>query len=192
MTAEYLLRSRPAFLITVDVEGDNLWARPRVITTNNAGYLPRFQTLCERHGLKPTWLTNWEMSHSPEFVDFATDAVRRGQAEIGMHLHAWHSPPEYALTDDDYAHTPYLTEYPRGMVDEKVRVLTERLEEVFGMKMVSHRAGRWGLNEVYARALAGFGYRADCSVTPNVSWKRDLGDPHGEGGPDYTFFPSQS
>jgi hypothetical protein len=53
--------NRAAFLITVDTEGDNLWARPRELTTHNAAWLPRFQALCERYGLKPTYLTAWEM-----------------------------------------------------------------------------------------------------------------------------------
>jgi hypothetical protein len=48
---------RGAFLITVDTEGDNLWSRPRDITVRNAEVLPRFQELCERHGLRPTYLT---------------------------------------------------------------------------------------------------------------------------------------
>ena len=38
-----------AFLITIDTEGDNLWACPREITTYNSHYLPRFQQLCERY-----------------------------------------------------------------------------------------------------------------------------------------------
>ena len=59
--------TRPAFLITIDTEGDNLWSRPRTMTTRNAEYLPRFQELCETYGLKPTYLTNWEMTNSPAF-----------------------------------------------------------------------------------------------------------------------------
>ena len=58
---------RPAFLITIDTEGDNLWANPREITTQNARFLPRFQALCERFLLKPTWLTNWEMVECPVY-----------------------------------------------------------------------------------------------------------------------------
>ena len=90
-----------AFLITVDAEGDNLWTKPRSVTTHNAKYIPRFQTLCEKFGLKPTYLTNWEMAACPAFVEFARDALARGACEIGMHLHAWNSPPIVPLTADD-------------------------------------------------------------------------------------------
>jgi hypothetical protein len=36
----------PAFLVTIDTECDNAWARSHTITTRNAAYLPRFQALC--------------------------------------------------------------------------------------------------------------------------------------------------
>ena len=68
----------PAFLISIDTEGDDLWSVPEEVTTENARYLPRFQSLCERHGLKPTWLTNYEMAESPAFGEFAHDVLRRG------------------------------------------------------------------------------------------------------------------
>ncbi|MDR8263551.1 deacetylase, partial [Acinetobacter baumannii] len=50
----------PAFLITIDTEGDNLWQKHDSITTENARYLPRFQQLCEKYGFKPVYLTNYE------------------------------------------------------------------------------------------------------------------------------------
>ena len=42
------------FLVTIDVEGDGLWEKPRQVETRNAAFLPRFQMLCERYGLRPT------------------------------------------------------------------------------------------------------------------------------------------
>ena len=180
---------QPAFLVTVDTEGDNLWSRPRSVATRNAEYLPRFQSLCEKYRLKPTYLTNWEMANCPAFVELGKDVIRRGTGEIGMHLHAWNSPPEYKLTPDDDRHQPYLIEYPASVIREKVKVMTDRLAEVFGRRPTSHRAGRWGFDATYAQALIEHGYRVDCSVTPNVSWQFCKGDPSQSGGPDYTEFP---
>src|SRR5579872_1992405 len=159
---------KPAFLITIDTEGDNAWARPREITTRNSRYLPRFQQLCERYGFKPTYLTNYEMAQCPDFRALAQDALRRGTAEVGMHLHAWNSPPLVPLTADDFDCHPYLIEYPPQNIRDKVVFLTELLEDTFQVKMRSHRAGRWSFNAVYARILVENGYRVDCSVTPLV------------------------
>jgi hypothetical protein len=184
--------TRPAFLITIDNEGDNLWSRPREIRTGNARFLPRFQALCERYGLKPVYLTNWEMAHSEVFQELGKDVLRRGRGEVGMHLHAWNSPPLEALTGDDYYYQPYLIEYPETQLREKIRTLTSVLEETFSTKMVSHRAGRWAFNETYARGLVDCGYRVDCSVTPRISWRGHRGNPAGTGGSDYRYFPTRA
>ncbi len=181
----------PAFLITVDTEGDNLWAAPRDITTRNASYLPRFQALAERHGFRPVYLTNYEMVCCEPFVEFARDVLARNAGEVGMHLHAWNSPPLDALTDDDFRFQPYLIEYPDALMKAKITRLTDMLEDRFDTKMVSHRAGRWGFDPRYAAMLLAHGYRIDCSVTPGVDWGGNPGDPAGKGGTDYSRFPTR-
>jgi hypothetical protein len=184
-------RDRPAFLVTVDTEGDNEWARPNPIPTRNAAFLPRFQALCEEFGLKPTWLTNFEMASSPGFVRFGRDVVARGAGEIGMHLHAWSSPPIRPLTHDDHATHPYLIEFAPEVMEQKIGFMTDLLQQQFGVTMVSHRGGRWAFNATYARMLVEHGYLVDCSVTPHFSWHDMPGDPAGSGGTDYRKFPEQ-
>lgn len=180
---------KPAFLITIDTEGDNLWSKPHKVTTLNAAFLPRFQALCERHHFRPTYLTNHEMATAPVFQEFGRALIDGGAAEIGMHLHAWDTPPLVSLTADDRAAQPYLIEYSHTVMREKIRVMTGTLEAVFGVKMLSHRAGRWGFDTRYAAMLEEEGYVVDCSVTPGVSWRGRLGDPSGTGGTDYAGFP---
>ena len=179
----------PAFLITIDTEGDDAWSRPAADTTHNAAYLHRFQALCEEHGLRPTYLVNHEMARCPVFRALGRDVLARNTAEIGMHLHAWSSPPLVPLGWDDRAHQPFLIEYPDAVMREKVHAITATLEDTFGVKMVSHRAGRWSFDERYARMLIDEGYRVDCSVTPLVSWRATRGAAAGRGGTDYTRFP---
>jgi len=190
--AEQTMHSKPSFLITIDTEGDNLWAKPQKVTTRNAAHLPRFQELCQKYNLKPTYLTNFEMANSPAFQELAKDVLQRAVGEIGMHLHAWDMPPLFQLTEDDWQFCPYLIEYPERIMRDKIRLITDFLEDVLGTKMLSHRAGRWSFNETYARILIENGYRVDCSVTPHVSWKNTLGDPTRNGGTDYTEFPENA
>ena len=186
------MNTTPRFLITIDTEGDNLWALPREITTRNAQFLPRFQTLCEKFNFLPTYLTNYEMALCPDFQIFAREVLRRATGEIGMHLHAWHSPPEHSLTPDDYRYTPFLIEYPPEVIRDKIAFMTDLLQENFGVKMRSHRAGRWSFNATYAKFLVEQGYVVDCSVTPHVSWRDNLGDPTQNGGSDFSNFPDQA
>lgn len=180
---------KPSFLITIDTEGDNCWESQDEIETRNAGFLPRFQSLCEAHGLSPTYLTNYEMVQDEYYREFAADCLRRGKAEIGMHLHAWNNPPHIPLTSDDRKFKPYLMEYPEPVMLEKIRTITRMLEDFFQVKVRSHRSGRWAFNSPYAKMLASEGYDVDCSVVPGCSWKYHIGKPDGQGGSDYRKFP---
>lgn len=186
------MTAAPAFLVTVDTEGDNLWARPRVVTTRNAASLPRFQALAERHGFRPTWLVNWEMAHASACVEFLRDVLARDAGEVGLHMHAWDTPPLEPLTEDDARHHPFLTEYPEALMREKIERLAGVLEEIFQRRVRSHRAGRWGFNGKYAALLRERGFAADCSVCPGVDWRTTKGDPHGAGGPDYRAAPAEA
>ncbi|HET7766818.1 MAG TPA: deacetylase [Burkholderiales bacterium] len=181
--------SETPFIITIDTEGDDLWSKPREITTRNADFLPRFQALCERFGFKPVYLTNYEMAQSEVFVEFGRDVLARGAGEIGMHLHAWNSPPIVPLTSDDFRFQPYLIEYPDPVMRDKIDVMTRLLEDRFDQAVFSHRAGRLGFDGRYAAMLLEEGYRVDCSVSPGLDWRDTLGDPRGKGGPDYRTFP---
>ncbi len=181
---------KPVFLITIDTEGDNLWSRDRMVTTRNANYLPRFQALCEKFKFKPTYLTNYEMAVDKNFCRFARGVVDRGVGEIGMHLHAWNSPPEILLTNKDYINKPYLVDYEESIIRSKVEFMTNLLEDMLSKKIVSHRAGRWAFDNRYAKILLDYGYKIDCSVTPGVSWKSTKGHPDGDGGTNYEKFPN--
>ncbi|MDD3642865.1 MAG: deacetylase [Candidatus Krumholzibacteria bacterium] len=184
--------NKPFLLVTMDTEGDDLWSGSREIGTRNARLLPRFQALCERYSLRPTWLVSYEMAVAPAFVEFARDVLERKAGEIGMHLHAWNTPPPHPLSGADHAGQPYLTEYPDRVMEEKIGFMTALLEDTFQAAVASHRAGRWGFDARYARMLAARGYLVDCSVTPHVSWRRYPGAPGGSGGPDFRGFPERS
>jgi hypothetical protein len=176
------------FIITIDTEGDNLWAKPKEITTKNALYINRFQELCEKYNFKPVYLTDYEMVMDDGYVEFARDILNRNVGEVGIHLHAWNSPPIVPLTNDDYFYMPYLMEYPSKNIFRKLKLLTDKLEDTFNVKMLSHRSGRWSINSDIIKSLVKLGYKTDCSVTPNISWKSTPGDPKCEGGTDYSRF----
>lgn len=180
-------------LITIDTEGDNAWAgKGYEDRTDNARFLPRFHRLCNRYGFKPTYLSTYEMANDGYFVDFAGDALARGECEIGAHPHAWNQPPYHRITSNDTRARPYLIEYPEAVMADKLRVLGDRLSERFGVPMRSHRAGRWAMNATYARILASLGYTVDCSVTPHdggVLFDRPAPDQVKVPLPDYSQFP---
>ena len=162
-------------IITIDTEGDNLWAwrEGQPIGTENTRFLPPFQSLCEEYGMKPVYLSNYEMLQDPRFCAFSREKQDRGLCEIGMHLHAWNCPPmEETLParTDCVPGAAYLIEYSEEAMEEKIRFMTELITEKMGLPPVSHRAGRWATDDRYFRLLQKYGYRVDCSVTPKLDW----------------------
>lgn len=182
------------FIITVDTEGDNLWQWKYgdKINTENSVYLDRFQRLCDKYRFKPVYLTNYEMISDDRYVEFINRNLEKGNCEIGMHLHALNNPPEYNLENIEHENNvPYLIEYPKEVMEKKISVLTETIIEKTGVKPVSHRAGRWATNSEYFELLFKYGYKIDCSVTPNVSWITCKGQTMNSFGNDYTEYPEE-
>ena len=172
------------FFLTVDTEGDNIWDKPRKIVATNVEKLYRFQELCNIYAIKPIYLTNYEAAGNKIFQQLVNE--NSGKLEIGLHLHAWNSPPEYNLTGNDYYHQPYLHEYPAEIIKSKIGYLIKKLQDTFGMEIISHRGGRYSISETIFESLAENGIRVDCSVVPGFNWKTSQGAPDGNGGPDFT------
>lgn len=181
------------FIITIDTEGDDLWKRVttpsgmREIKVENAKYITRFQTLCEKYQYKPTYLVNYEMAGAEAFVSQAREWWRDGKCEIGMHMHAWNTPPIYQLPFNKKGHNPYAGEYSRSILWQKMLTMTKTIEKTFGARPISHRGGRWYIDPWYIRALLQLGYQVDCSVTPGINWNSTIGNTMY--GPDYSHFP---
>lgn len=169
------------FIITVDTEGDYIWHTinrsygERKITVENAKYIERFQNICNKYDLKPTYLVNFEMAFAAPFVDQAKDWAKRGECEIGMHLHSWNTPPEYPFPYHRKSHNPYAGDYPAPVMMEKMKYMTDIIERQFHVRPISHRGGRWYFDGNVLKALSSLGYIVDCSVTPGVSWADCIG-----------------
>ena len=178
------------FLITIDTEGDNLWAWKQgdAIRTENVLYLQRFQNLCNRFDFKPVWLSNYEMLSDSRYVDFISSVEQSGTGELGMHLHAWSTPPEHSLAVR-HSGAPYLIEYPIEGMEEKIAAMTDVIRSRTGVTPVSHRAGRWAMDQRYFDLLVKYGYQVDCSVTPHVSWESNVGATENSRGSDYSQCP---
>ena len=183
------------FIITVDTEGDNLWERAtrrdgcRCITTENAKYIERFQILCQKYSFIPTYLTNYEMIMEEEFTGRAKEWNKDNLCEIGMHMHAWNCPPTYQLPFYVKGHNPYAGEYPKEILLDKLKFLTELICNKIGYAPVSHRGGRWYIDEWYIEQLIKLGYKFDCTITPGISWKKTIGNR--DFGVDYKNYPNR-
>ncbi len=187
------MKKKKKFLITIDTEGDNLWNwhEGMPIRTDCVEYLPRFQELCNKFEFKPTWLTNYEVIMDDRYVEFIQKVESSGTGELGMHLHAWSTPPDYKIPVEENGQ-PYLIEFPEDIMEEKIKTMTELIISRTGIKPVSHRAGRWAMDDRYFRLLVKYGYKYDCSVTPYIDWSDNLGWTKGFGGSDYSAYSEKA
>lgn len=179
------MKKLPLF-ITLDAELDNGWGKPHTITTENAKGVERFQAFCEQYSMKPIYLTTYEMALDDNFVNATKAKNSQGLCEIGMHMHGWSTPPDYQVTEDDLKFLPFIIEYPKDNIIKKVETMTKLLQDIYEEDVISHRAGRWIMNEEYLDVLAEFGYKIDCSETPLYDWSSAKGNPNATGGRDYS------
>jgi len=173
--------SQTALLVTIDVEEDMpRWTVEPETTVQNASALPRLQRLCEELGVRPTYLVDYPMATQNPARDIIGALAQNHGCEIGAHLHPWNTPP---LPDGLELEPRRATQLPVPLMEARLETLTHTLEQQFGRRPTSFRAGRFGLNGATLCALEKLGYQVDSSLTPGFNWT-------GEGGEDYTHVPT--
>ena len=158
------------FIVTVDVEGDDLWNYEvgREVKTDNARFIPRFQQLCENYEIKPVYLVDYEMAMSKEWMTYLKPLVIDGKCEAGIHIHGWNTPPIIEI-ESKYSETSYITEYSSDIQLKKILTVKSLLEELLETEIISHRSGRWAMDEHLPEILEMAGINIDCSVTPQLN-----------------------
>lgn len=162
------------FIITVDTEPDGQWDINAPETMENAKYIKRFQILCDQYNFKPVYLTDYVMLKDSYFTGMMNEYDQADKCEIGMHLHAWDTPP-FSDLDKIKGNRPYLIEYSEQIMEEKIKILTNELRNTFSREISTHRAGRWALDKRYIQLLDKYDILVDCSITPHIDWSSSRG-----------------
>jgi len=176
-----------ALIVTVDTEEEGLWNgqyRREGNTVRNVYCLGRFQELCDRFGVRPTYLVDAPVLQDDAAVELLRGFQDSGRAEIGAHLHPWCNPPHEEPLN---TRNSYMCNLPEALQRAKLTWLTERIERRFGRRPTSFRAGRYGLDIVGARILRELGYLVDSSVIPFTDYSAD-GGPNFEHAPHLPYF----
>lgn len=169
-------------LVTIDTEEEGLWNgtfRRHGNTVGNLQGVGRFQRLCDRFGIRPTYLITAPVATDPFAINLLRELQDAGRAEIGAHVHPWCNPP---FEEDVRPRSSYLCNLPAKLQREKIAWLSDVIERRFGRRPTSFRAGRYGLDITGARLLAELGYRVDSSVIPFIDYTS-------ESGPDFRQAP---
>ena len=175
------------FILTIDTEADNQWDHGCDVTVKNIAFIPRFQELCNKYKVKPTYLVTSEVCEDNFAKEIFRSYLSQHIAEVGAHLHAWTTGPfrdEDGFRDNDKGHA-FATELPVDLLKEKIKTLTGQIETSFGIHPQSFRSGRYGFNDDVARSLVEHDYLVDSSVSPYTNWASHPGVPGSIGGPDF-------
>lgn len=177
---------KPLLAFTIDVEEDMPdWGITDPISVGNVAALPRVHDLCERHGVRPTYLCTYPVATMPYSRAVLRELFARGDCELGTHMHAWNTPPFGRVPGregDERRHTYYQFELGPERFRDKLAVLHEAVGAITGEAPRSFRAGRFGIDAATLRELLPFGYEVDSSVTP-------LTAPVAARGPDFREAP---
>jgi hypothetical protein len=171
----------PTFVMSVDVEPDSpAWSAALAeFRVENIPALERLQAVCDRYGVRPTYLTTYAVATDPSAEKVLARLRATGRCEIGAHLHPADTPPKLDRPRPETS-IPHL---PADVKEAKLRNLHVALAERFGPP-TAFRAGRYRLDAPCVGILESLGYRADTSVTPHVSWRL-------EGGPRWSAAPDR-
>ena len=168
----------PKLLVTVDVEEEFGWEefdrQKHVI--RGAEALRQFHDDCRSVGVNPVYLITYPILMNENYRKFLKDVFARKEAEVGIHLHSWTSPPYWEAAN---AYSSYQCNLPEYIERRKLEALCRAFEECFERPVAIHRAGRWGGSERTADILEKLGIAIDLS--PSIGYS-DLN----YGGPNFS------
>ncbi|HKP97767.1 MAG TPA: hypothetical protein VJ385_18655 [Fibrobacteria bacterium] len=163
MSGKYLLFS-------VDTEPDDAHWRglsKSSWTHENLRGLPGLIDRLRDLDLRATYLVSHSVAETGRLEDILGQDLAAGRCEVGAHFHPGDTPPfgkAGAKAGDN------LLKVPDGLLEEKFGNLHATLARRFG-KPESYRSGAWALDRRLIALLGKYGYKADSSVTPGVSWR---------------------
>lgn len=171
----------PVLLVTVDAEEEFDWNAPldrRHVGVTHMRGVARAQALCDRHGVRPTYVVDWPVATQPAGAGPLREIARDGRCTIGAHLHPWVCPPyEEQVTPRN----SFPGNLPRALEAAKLRETVRAVEAAFGAPPRCYQAGRFGIGPNTAELLEELGFEVDFSVCPPFDYSA-------EGGPDFSGF----
>lgn len=172
----------PVFVLTIDTEEEFDWATPFARSgfgTSHLKSIPRFQALCGEFSVKPCYLIDYPITQDPFGVELLAGYANSGQAEVGVQLHPWVSPPFDEILSPNNS---YACNLPEPLERAKLSTLHSVIVDRFGIHPDAYRAGRYGAGEHTADILTDLGISIDTSVRSRFNYAP-------QGGPDYRTHP---
>ncbi|MEJ2672735.1 MAG: hypothetical protein P8168_11165 [Deltaproteobacteria bacterium] len=153
-------------VISIDVEEEGLFCGhyPRTPPgVTNVAALERLAFIPEEFGFPLTLLVTYQVARDPEACRVLARWRNRFQAEIGLHLHPWNTPPFVDLPDPEPVAAARL---PRQLLEDKFASLLAQIQSSLEGAPQSFRMGRFDAGSQVWSLLPEFGLKVDSSVVP--------------------------
>ena len=154
-------------VVTVDVEEDFEWGvdfrrEYSEKETSNVKELLKFQDLCDKYAVKPTYLVDYPVLNNKTSSKILKKLKHRN-CELGTHLHAWCNPP---FEEEISVKNTFANNLGIELVKRKMDALDSKFSKTFGIKPKTFKSGRYGINKGILLVLSDKGYIADTSTVP--------------------------
>jgi hypothetical protein len=169
----------PRLLVMVDTEEEFDWSQPfdqRNIGVSHLAEVPKLQAVFAASGVTPTYLIDYPIAMSAPGADYFRGLLQAGQAQIGMQLHPWVTPPHEEAIN---ARNSYCCNLPAALEVRKLQILFDAIVAHIGSAPIVFKSGRYGIAHDAIDHLRALGMRIDTSVIPGYNLSHD-------GGPDFS------
>ncbi len=170
---------QPLLIVVVDTEEEFDWmAHPDRAKTavSHMEQLHLTQDICTEYGLSPCYVIDYPIASQELGINVLKEYVDKNQCEIGAHLHPWVNPP---FDEDVTVSNMYPGNLAKEIEYNKLKILRDKIEESFGFKPTSYKAGRYGFGSNTLDTISELGFNVDLSYCPPMDHRHD-------GGPDYS------
>lgn len=169
----------PQLIVVIDTEEEFDWNKPVDRSSTSVAsmqYINRVQDIFDEYGIKPCYVIDYPIASQREGYQQLVEIFKDKRCEIGAHLHPWVTPPEI---EDLKPINTYPGNLEKSLEHEKLKNLTEVIQQKFDFQPTIYKAGRYGFGANTEVILKQLGYQIDLSYCPSFN--------HGlDGGPDYS------
>jgi hypothetical protein len=176
---EFAVTDKPRLLVVVDTEAEFDWdSSPDSdsMSVSSMDSIGLGQEIYDEYAIKPCYAVDYAVSSQERGFKNLARFFKSNQCEVGAHLHPWITPPLEEAMCTRYTFPGNL---PAHLEYSKLETLTNSIEDVFGQRPVSFKAGRYGVGPNTAAILEKLGYQIDLSFCPPIDYRHC-------GGPDYS------
>lgn len=173
----------PMLQVVIDTEADFDWNKgisTDVGRVSSIVGLERGFDAFQRHGLRPSLMIDHPVATQPHSSALVRRLADQG-CEVGVHLHAWTTPPLVEPRDDWHSFSGNLG---ASLEHAKLAALTARVEDLIGTRARAFKGGRYGISANTIAAIDALGFDIDLSICPCYDYSP-------LGGSDFSRFTSR-